>query len=165
MDAILSIAGSIASIAGAIWALFEARKSAKSADAVKRMRSEMMDRRDIAHLSSMYGETKKIHRVIAQIGPTATPNTIKGVDLFEIATQVSVFVTMLTEHRGSFTGESAAEVGALLDALSDQIENLDQVKSLVDKRRFGKEVFNLIQSLIPIVKRQLDEKQDYAPDS
>jgi hypothetical protein len=59
MDSTLSILGSIASIAGAIWAFREALKSANAATKAELLRDEIVHRRKLLEVSQVYADTKR----------------------------------------------------------------------------------------------------------
>ena len=62
MDSWMSIAGSVASIGGAIWAFLEARKSAESATKAENIRNELIDRRGMVEVSKVHTKTIEILR-------------------------------------------------------------------------------------------------------
>lgn len=78
MEALLSIVGSIASIFGATWALHEAKKATRAADAAERTRREMVVRRTLAEVAQIHAEIKRILNLVARVGPTATAQRMKG---------------------------------------------------------------------------------------
>jgi hypothetical protein len=162
VEAFLSIAGSLASIMGAIWALKEAKKAACFADAAERTRRELMDRRNLAEVAQIHAETKRILNLVARVGPTSTAQLIKGINCAYIAREVETFVAMLLERRGHFSdfyGDRAAE---LRNDLRTDIEGLAEAKTFEDKKRFGKSIYYRIENFAPVVKELSDAKQEQA---
>lgn len=162
MEAFLSIVGSIASIFGAIWALMEAKKAARSAGAAELARQDVVDRRNLAEVAQVHAEIKRILNLVARVGPTSTAQLMKGVSCADIARDVEAFVAMLLERRSHFSdiyGDRAAE---LRNDLRSDIEGLAEAKTFDDKKRFGKSIYYKIENFTPVVKELSDAKQGQA---
>jgi hypothetical protein len=161
MEAVLSIIGSIASIFGAIWALMEARKARRSAHAAERVRQELMDRRKLAEVAQVHSEVKRVLGVVARVGPTSTPQLLRGIDCAGIAREVEAFVAMLLERRSHFSDLYSDRAAGLRNDLKLDIEGLAEAKTFEDKKRFGKSIYYKIENFMPIVKQLSDAKQEH----
>ena len=162
METFLSIAGSIASIFGAVWALMEAKKAARSASAAERVRQELVDRRELAEITQIHSEIKRVLNLIARVGPTSTPQHVKGVNCAEIAREVQAFVAMLLEQRSHFSDSYSNRAIQLCNDLKIDIEGLAEARTFEDKKRFGKSIYYKIENFTPVVKQLSDAKQEHS---
>lgn len=162
METFLSIVGSIASIFGAVWALKEAKKAARSASAAERVRQELVDRRELAEIAQIHFEIKRVLGLIARVGPTSTQQHVKGVNCADIAREVQAFVAMLLEQRSHFSDFYSDRASELRDNLKMDIEGLAEAKTFDDKKRFGKSKYYKIENFTPVVKQLSDAKQEHS---
>ena len=160
MDSWISIASSVASIGGAIWAYHGARESAKSATKAEIIRNELVDRREMIEVSKVYTNTVEILREISKFGPTSTSITVKGIKASDIAKKVEEYSRFLNEHRSHFDTLFANNAKDLCDLLKQHIENLSDAERFEDKKRAGKEIYYLIESFLPQVKQLSDGKKE-----
>ena len=103
MDSLISIAGSVASIGGAIWAFVEARHAASSATKAELVRNELIDRRKLVEVSKVFAQTERILTVVSKIGPSCNPKTLKGVDCVSIAKEVEEYSRFLNAQSSHFS--------------------------------------------------------------
>lgn len=159
METFLSIVGSIASIFGAIWAIVEARKAARSASAAERIHQELVDRRELAEVVQIHSEIKRVLSMVARVGPTSTSQLVKGLDCAGIAREVEALLAMLLERRGHFSEKYSDHVAKLRNDLKLDIEGLAEARVFDDKKRFGKSIYYKIESFTHVVKQLSDAKQ------
>lgn len=162
METFLSIVGSIASIFGAAWAFMEAKKAARSASAAERVRQELVNRRELAEVAQIHSEIKRVLGVIARVGPTSTPQHVKGVNCADIAGEVQAFIAMLLEQRNHFSDFYSDRATELRNELKMDIEGLAEARAFEDKKRFGKSIYYKIENFTPVVKQLSDAKQEHA---
>lgn len=160
METFLSIVSSIVSIFGGIWALMEARKAARSAEAAERIRQELVDRRKLVEVAQIHSEIKRVLGVVAKVGPTSTLQLVRGLNCADIAREVEAFAAMLLERGSHFSDLYADHATVLRDELRADIEGLAEAKTLEDKKRYGKSIYYKIESFIPVVKQLADAKQE-----
>lgn len=161
MDSYLSIAGSVASILGAIWALREAKKSRSWANKARDIHDEFVHRRRLTEVMHVYSETRRVLNVVSRIGPSCSRQQAKGVNCVEIAKEVEGLVRLIQEHRDHFFDNLADQAGELCENLISDIERLSEATTFEDKKMFGKNIIYKIQSFMPIVKRLLDDKREH----
>lgn len=160
METFLSIVGSLASIFGAIWAWVEARKAARSADTAERVREELVDRRKLAEVAQIHSEIKRVLGVVAKVGPTSTPQLVRGLNCADIAREVETFAAMLLERGGHFSDLYSDRATVMRDDLRADIEGLAEAKTFEDKKRYGKNIYYKIENFTPVVKQLADAKQE-----
>lgn len=160
METSLSIVGSVASILGAIWAWMGARKAARSADAAERVRQELVDRRKLAEVVQIYSEIKRVLCVVAAVGPTSTPQHVRGLNCAGIAREVETFAATLLERGSHFSDLYSDRATVLRDDLRADVEGLAEAETFEDKKRYGKSIYYKIESFAPVVKQLADAKQE-----
>ncbi len=160
MDTFLSIVSSIVSIVAAIWAWVEARNASSSATAAERVREELADRRKLAEVAQIHSEIKRVLGVVSRVGPTSTPQLVRGLNCADIAREVETFVAMLLERGSHFTDLYSDRATELRSDLRVDIEGLAEAQTFEDKKRHGKSIYYKIESFTPVVKRLADAKQE-----
>lgn len=161
MESFLSIVASIASIFGAIWSLREAQKAKQSADMADRVRQELADRRTLAEVAQVHAEIKRVLNLVARVGPTSTPQLVKGLNCADIAREVEAFIAMLIEHGGHFSDIYSDRAAKLRNDLKSDIEGLAEARTFEDKKQYGKSIYYKIENFTPVVKQLADAKQDH----
>lgn len=160
MDTFLSIVSSIVSIVGAIWAWVEARNAASSAKVAERAREELVDRRKLAEVAQIHSEIKRVLGVVSRVGPTSTPQLVRGLNCSDIAREVETFVAMLLERGSHFTDLYSDRATELRSDLRVDIEGLAEAQTFEDKKRYGKSIYYKIESFTPLVKQLADAKRE-----
>lgn len=160
MDTFLSIVSSIVSIVGAIWAWVEARNAARSASVAERVREELVDRRKLAEVAQIHSEIKRVLGVVSRVGPTSTPQLVRGLNCSDIAREVETFVALLLERGSHFTDLYSDRATELRSDLRVDIEGLAEAQTFEDKKRYGKSIYYKIESFTPLVKQLADAKRE-----
>src|SRR4030095_8184848 len=102
MDSTLSILGSVASIASAVWAYREARRSALSATKAESLLDEIVHRRKLLEVSQVYAESKRILSIVSDVGPSAEPKRLRGINAAKIAREIEEYARSLQEQSNHF---------------------------------------------------------------
>ena len=165
MDNWLSGLGSLASIAGAIWAYIQAQRSRTFAEQAKAVRDELVERRKIIEVSKVHTETTRILRLVSNVGPTCTPTSIKTLKCHEIAKEVEEYTRLLNEQSTHFTNMLDNQARGLCDNLKPDIEALADAKDFDAKKSAGKRIYYQIDDFMPLVKTLMDEKKERQPVS
>jgi aspartate-semialdehyde dehydrogenase len=160
MENWLSAVGSTASIAGAVWAFIEARKSREYAGQSLAYRDELIERRQVIELSKIHSETTRILREVSKVGPTCTQLTVKTVNCAEVAKAVEEYVRMLNEQRSHFSDMFDNEAKVLCDELKLDIETLSEAENFEGTKAVGKNIYYKIEEFLPRVKNLTDEKKE-----
>jgi hypothetical protein len=164
MDSTLSILGSLASIAGAIWAFKEARSSAKSATQAKALHDEIIHRRKMLEVSQIHSDTKRILSVVSKVGPSTNARMLRGVNGAEIAKEVEEYTRALLEQSAHFSEAFGNDARSLCENLRPEIEKLAEAIPPQDKKTHGMSIYYQIENFMPIAKRMADEKREQAPN-
>ena len=156
----LSTIGAIASIGGALWAFYQARKASKSALSAKLFRDEIVERRKMLEASQVYSETSRILKTVSTVGPSCNPSQLRGVNCGNIARDVEEYSRFINEQTFNFDDPFGNRAKILCDDLKEDIEILSEAKSFEDKKAAGKSIYYKISNFMPIVKALSDEKKE-----
>lgn len=163
METILSIIGSIASIGSAIWAYLEAKSARKSASRAEKIKTELIKRREIIEVSSVHREVTRILQVVSKVGPSCTRTTLRGVKNDAIAKDVEEFSRFLNEHSRHFTDLFDNKAKSLCSSLQPLIEQLSEAEGFEPTKNVGKNIYYLINSFMPEVKKLADGRREDVP--
>lgn len=163
MESLLSILGSVASIGGAIWALYHAKRSYKYATEAQDVRDELVNRRKMVEISQVHSETNRILRVVSRVGPTCTAISVKGINCASIAQEVEEYSRFLNEQRSHFTDFFDNKARDLCASLKSDIESLSEAIDFDTIKSAGKSIYYKINDFLPLVKRLTDEKKEQQP--
>lgn len=156
----LSAIGAVASILGAIWAFYEARKAAASAKKAEKVRKELIERRKMVEMSQLYAETSRILRAVSAVGPSCNPSLLRGVNCGHIAREVEEYCRFVNEQRSHFADFFDNSAQQLCGDLAVDIEALAEAGSFDEKKSAGKRIYNKINNFMPAVKALADEKRE-----
>jgi predicted alpha/beta hydrolase len=160
MEQFLSIVASIASVIAACVAVSSARSSKTFSKEARTIRDEMVRRRGIAELSRIYSETGRILHVVAEVGPTCTPKSLRGKNSRGIADQVQEYSRLLNEHSSHFDQPMTNLAKTLCDALRANIEALAMATDPDSVKAAGKPIYHLIEEFHPEIKRYVDGERE-----
>lgn len=163
MDSTLSILGSIASIAGAVWAFREAQKSAHAATKAESLRDEIVHRRQLLEVSQVYTDTKRILIIVSDVGPSSNPKRLRGVNTAKIAREIEEYTRSLLEQSSHFADIFGNEARSLCESIGPDIEALAEAVTPEDKKEHGKNAYYKIQAFMPIAKQHADGRREQAP--
>lgn len=160
MEKWLSIIGSIASIASALWAWYEASKATKAASRAETVKNELIQRRKLVEVSHVHMETKRILKVVSKVGPSSNATQLRGVNCAAIASDVEEYSRFLNEQSTHFSKQFANSAKDLCTNLNGYIEALAEAKSPEEKKTAGKNIYYQINSFMPVVKELADDKKE-----
>lgn len=156
----LSIIGAIASIGGALWALYQAGQASKSATRAEEVRDEIIDRRKLVEISQVHSETNRILEKVSKVGPSCNPSVLRGVNCASIASEVEEYTRFITEQSSHFTEFFENRALELCKDIEKDIELLSEAKTFEEKKTFGKNIYYKIRNFLPTVKDLTDSKKE-----
>lgn len=156
----LSIIGAIASIGGALWALYAANEASKAASKAELARDEIIERRKIVEVSQVYTETKRILKIVSTVGPSCNQSLLRGIDCADIAKQVEEYSRFINEQSSHFSYIFENKAKELCADLNGDIEALSEAKIFDDKKKAGKSIYYKINNFMPTVKALADNKKE-----
>jgi len=159
-DSWLSIIGSIASVGGAVWSLYQAKAASQSATKAEAIRNELIQHRTIVEVSHVYVESSRILKIVSQVGPTCTKKSVRGLDVSTIAKGVEEYARFLNEHSGHFNLEFRNAANDLCRELKAGIEQLAEAEGYESQKEAGKQIYYLIYTFMPVVKQIADERRE-----
>jgi len=163
MDSTLSILGSIASIAGALWAFHEALKSTNAATKAELLRDEIVHRRKLLEVAQVYADTKRVLTVVSEVGPSSDPKRLRGVNSAKIAKEIEEYARSLQEQSGHFSDFFGNAARSLCENLRSDIEALADAVTPESKKEHGKSAYYKIEAFLSIAKQHADDRREQAP--
>lgn len=160
MEKWLSILGAVASIFGALWALYEARQASKSSSKAEMARKEIIGHRKMIEVSQVHTETSRILKIVSTVGPSCNQSSLRGINCASIAKDVEEYSRFLNEQSSHFSEFFINSAKKLCSDLNEDIELLAEAKSFEEKKAAGKSIYQKINSFMPIVKTHADEKKE-----
>lgn len=159
-EVIVSVIGSLASIAGAIWAFMEAKKAASSVTKAESVRDEVIGRRELIEVSRVHSETVRILKVASRVGPSSDLNRLIGFNASEVAIEIEEYVRFLNEHSSHFNILFENTVKDLCDSLKGDISTLADARDPQGIKGIGKVIYNKIDGFLPTAKTISDFKRE-----
>lgn len=156
----VSVIGSIASIAGAVWAFVEARKSSRAATKAEKVKDEIVSRRKLIEVSQVHVETKRILSRVSTVGPACNPSLLRGITGSSIAKDVEEYSRYLNEHSSHFDDFFHNKAKELCQNLRPDIEALSEAESGDDIKSFGTSIYYKINGFMPLAKKLSDERKE-----
>ncbi len=160
MEQWLSMIGAVASIGGALWALYEAQHASKSASKAEVARDELIERRKMVEVSQVHTETARILKTVSTVGPSCNQSLLRGVNCASIAREVEEYSRFINEQSSHFTDFFENKAKELCVALNGDIEALSEAKTFDEKKAAGKSMYYKINNFMPTVKALSDEKKE-----
>lgn len=160
MDLIYTIIGTIASILGALISIFEAFRSKRYANEIKKIRDSIVLKRETIEVSNIHQETKSILDRISRIGPSSNFQTLRGIRLNEITSHLEKFILLLIEQRNHFNISSENIAITTSDQLKPLLEELSKAKEPKEIQEKGKQVYYTILTFLPFAKELVDSKKE-----
>ena len=158
----IGLIGSIASIGAAIWAFVEARKARSSASDAEKIRNELVSRRNLVEVADIYKEANRVISALTAVGPSASVNSVRGLDCARISTQALEFVTLLSTHREQLPTSLKSKVELLVFDTKKDLASLAEAKDFESKKAAGSAIYYKITALMPAIKVLADEKRESA---
>jgi hypothetical protein len=130
----IAITGSIFSIGGALYALYQAHQSKKYSIEAQNVRDELIDRRKLSEISRIHSETHNILKSVSRIGSTSTESSVKSVKCIDIAKDVEEYSKLINEQSLN-SGNSKLfdkEVKKLCKLLDNKVKCLSEVNEFTE---------------------------------
>ena len=164
-DSWLSILGSVASLGGAAWSLYQAKAAETFASKAESIKNEIVQHRVIVEVSHVYLESSRILKLASQVGPTCTKKSARGLDVTNIAKSIEEYARFINEHSGHFNAKFRNAATELCNNLRTCIEELAEAEGYEAQKDAGKKIYYLIDAFMPIVKQVADDKREHVHQS
>jgi len=157
--AAISIIGSIASIFGAVWAWRQSISATSAAEEAKRIKDQVFTLTDISDLSevkAIYDASQKTVRKYACRGE----KDIAGVDGTQAQQDVEAIYKLMEKLNGMKHLLPEGSVEEVSKSLEDPLQGLVSASSPAEMKKYGKEIYDHLQPLLPLVRREILKKQN-----
>jgi len=154
---VFNLIAGIASIAGGIFSLWQAKKSQSAAKRAQAVKDQIIVHKKAVEMSELLSLCQKAQKAMAKFGPASFRPNLKGINATLEAEAVQEFYVHLKQNRRLF-GESAPnKADEYCEKLSSCLDSFAQSRSEEELRRFGKELFILLVGFLPELKSPLDD--------
>lgn len=155
----INLIGSVCSILGAIFALYQARASKSAAEISESIKIQLIDHRKISDLAELQALLKSAQNAFNKYG-TSNPSSLKGVDHNSDAEVVLEFINKLLVYREYFSDylSNAAD-----DTYNDIYSTLSKFKSTNSPNtvsKLGAEILNSVTGFSPNLQKELNSNKE-----
>jgi len=150
---ILYVIGAVASIGCAIWAFFEAKSARKAAKGIQKYHTAIEKRIEATAINKIHDQTKLLLQKVSCVGYSSTEVSIKGLNQQDIAREVEEYARLLREHMNHFNdAKTKQKICKLCNELPTHIKGLAAATTFLDTKRYGSEIYRLIDSILPFTR-------------
>lgn len=156
---LFTIIGTIATIAGAIISLWQAKVSQNAAKDARKIRSELIDYRKTSELAQIQATCRKAQKSMEKYGPGSTPSSLIGVSPEKDAQDVQEFVLLLMENRAYFGNRTPNDADDFCENATHLLDRFVQAQD-AEVREFGSQILLSISNMASVIKKLLDSKRE-----
>lgn len=156
----IAIIGTIASIVGAIISLWQAKKSKKSAVEASQVRSQLLHHRKTSELAQLLAICRKVQKTMVKYGPASTKTSLQGIMPENDAKEVQEFILLLKENRSYFQKKQTNDADTFCENMNSLISGFVQSDDKENLREIGIDILLKINSMLSIIRKKLDYKQE-----
>ena len=153
----ITVAGSIASIVGALYTLNEAVKAKSSAQQAKEIRNNIANEQKKIFISKLLTETNKAMSISIKMTTSATPNKkIRGLNYQSSIEQLRLYVDILKENSHYLKNENKKKLEEYYQSIERQFPKLANEMDQQKKYEIGDKIHNLMGEILKVIKPELD---------
>ena len=153
---VFNLIAGIASIAGGIFSLWQAKKSQSSAKRAQEVKDQIMAHKSTVEMSELFTLCQKAQEKMAKFGPASIAKNLKGVNPTVEAEAIQDFYVCLKQNRRLF-GEAMPNIAdEFCEKLRTSLETFTRSKNEEELCQFGKDLFILVVGFLPELKMNLD---------
>ena len=157
---LITIIGTLASIGGGIVAVWQAKRSKKSADYAERVEKQLTRYDKISELTQLNVACKRAQQSMEKYGPASKPSNLRGVSGENDAKNVQDFLLLLRENRLHFGSKKQNEADQFYETINPLLEKFTRSKTNEQLINSGKPVLLHLNSMLSIIKKkQSDSKK------
>ncbi|MBI1299922.1 hypothetical protein GC175_33780 [bacterium] len=163
MDAVslvVTIVGTIASFAGAVFSWFQAKASQTAAKEAQNAKRQLIEHRVLTDIAQIQSSCRKAQKSMEKYGPGSTPESLSGVSPENDAKDVQEFVLLIREHRTFFEEESTNQADAFSDSIWPLIDSFATAGDPTLMRRYGSQIVVALSNMASIIKTQVDTRRE-----
>lgn len=148
----------IASIIGAIFSIWQARKSKSSANRAQEIKNQLISNKKTSEISELNSCFLQAKRSMEKFGPGAIPSGLDGITIEREMHDVQSFFELLKVNRCLFGKTSPNIADVFCEKLRVALETFAESSNNHDLRGNGKTIYVLLIDFSPEIKMILDEK-------
>ena len=158
MDSILSWIGAIASIFGALFALWQSYNARKSASEAKHIYNSFIEKREIGELKELQIFHRKAISAIANYGPASIPSKLTGINHESDANIIQEYIIQVREYIKYFSKDKKNTAITYCDNITPILDKFAKSNSNDELRKYGTMLFNYISKFSHIIKDEIDKR-------
>lgn len=152
----LNVISAIASILGAVFSCFQAKKAKNAAIAAKETKEKIINKIHLGKLSEIDIKTKNTLQIIGKIGPACNEKSIKGINCQKVAEDVQNYSSFIIKHKHIIKEDKFIE--EFCRELLKFCKKLSEAKEFKEKKRAGEKIYNLIHGFSSKIMPLVDNK-------
>lgn len=160
MEVIITVVGTLASVASAIFAWRQAETARDSANKAEEIRTQLISHRKTSELSELKVALGKAQTAMTKYGPASAKSSLQGVNQARDASDVQDFLLSLKENRNLFQRNGINSADILCTRLYELIATFSSATTSSNKKEAGTELLEAINSFSPVVKQALDSRKE-----
>jgi len=157
---IIAIIGTVASIGGAVVAVWQAKRSTSAANEARLVRAQLIGHRQASELTQLHIVCKKAQKSMEKYGPGSVPANLHGISPEKDAQDVQEFLLLIKENRLHFGNQFPNEADDFCDKLAPILNSFAQAKKPNDLRQHGTQILLHLSNMTSITKKYLDGKRE-----
>jgi hypothetical protein len=160
MNDMLSYFGTIASIFGAIFALWQSHKASNSASEARKIYDVFISKRELSELKELQISHKKVLAAISKYGPGSTPSNLAGINSSKDANIIQDYIIKIKEYCKYFNVKNKNSAIMLCQTITPILANFAKSNTDDELRNFGALLFDNISNFSSILKEKIDDREN-----
>jgi len=156
----LNIAGALASLVGAFFALVQARRAHRSASEADRIRQQLGTRQRSVEVAALLDKLVALQVISRQLGATVGARQARGGKILDLRDQMQEGIDLLRSNlhhiAGNATPETHGELQKDLRFLQDSLNKFGEARSIEEQRQLQQDVHKRVSDFVALTKRRKD---------
>jgi hypothetical protein len=157
---LLTFLGTVASIVGAIFSFFQAKRSRNAAKEAKHVQKQLVHQRQTSELAQIQASCERAIKSMDRYGIASAPGSLQGVDPANEANDVQAFILVLKKNKAYFRGNAANEIDLFVAEVSQLLDTFAQSSEPGDLRKYGNQILMKLGDCAAVIKTRFESKRD-----
>jgi len=153
---IIGVAGSAASIIGAILSLQAAKKAKSAAEQAESAKNLIIRKQKTTNLAEILFEAKRVQKIFGKYSTAQSNRSLAGVEFAKDSETLQDYVFNFNENRQLIEETTDIETQAVYDELNKLMKSFSEAKAVGDKKEFGNQVRLAIDDIIFKIRKEID---------
>lgn len=157
---IFSVAGTLASIIGALYSIYASRRAKSAADIAISARDQILAKKKTTDLVEILHSAKRLQKVFVKYTTAQTRKSLSGANFSDDANQLREFISLLNEKRSLIEENSSFNIIKYYVELVELLDNYSGENTVTNKQSNGKLLIRVIDSLIYDLRKIVDHRNE-----